>query len=242
MCTVSWIHKAQGYELFCNRDERLTRKAALPPQLLDISGTRAIAPRDGDFGGSWISVNEFGLSLCLLNLYEAPRRQGPFTSRGILLMALADCRSRQQVITRTAEARLRQFQPFTLLALAVGEPALIVRWNGSERLIDRDGDQQMPLTSSSFDSSNVMATRRRCFDELAASAGAINPTLLSGFHHSHQPSRSAYSACMHRTDAETVSFSRITVEADSIEFHYYPQAPCCDGAAQIVELNKKAGT
>jgi hypothetical protein len=68
----------------------------------------------------------------------------------------------------------------------------------------------------------------------------MNPALLSDFHRSHRPSRSAYSACMHRTDAETISFSRITVEADSIEFHYYPHAPCCDGAAQIVELNKKS--
>ena len=33
MCTVSWIHDKDGYQLLCNRDEKLTRKPALEPRL-----------------------------------------------------------------------------------------------------------------------------------------------------------------------------------------------------------------
>lgn len=228
MCTVSWIHSRDGYELFCNRDELLTRKAALPPQVVDIRGMKAIAPCDGDFGGSWISVNEVGLSLCLLNLYEASRRQEEFTSRGLLLMELADCSSREDVIGRIRKKRLGHFQPFTLLALAAAEPALIVQWNGRECLIERNGDEQMPLTSSSFNTAGVIASRKRQFGELAASANMLDANVLLDFHRSHKPSFGAYSTCMHRTDAATVSFSQINVTGDSITFRYHPKSPCSE--------------
>jgi hypothetical protein len=241
MCTATWIRTQDGYELFCNRDESLTRKSALPPQVLNLGDTQAIAPRDGDFGGSWISVNEFGLSLCLLNLYSVPRLSGEFTSRGLLLMELAGSHSPEQVIARMAEKRLQQFQPFTLLALAVGQlavPAVIFQWNGSERLIDRDGDRQMPLTSSSFDSANVIESRKRCFDNRAAAAGGIDADLLFDFHRSHDPLPSAYSTCMHRADAQTVSFSQIKVGSNSIEFRYHPHSPCRTGEAEIKTLQR----
>jgi hypothetical protein len=50
--------------------------------------------------------------------------------------------------------------------------------------------------------------------------------MLLEFHRSHVPARSAYSACMHRPDAETVSFSRIYVRGRETEFLYSPAAPC----------------
>src|SRR6185312_11981515 len=70
MCTVSWIHAREGYQLLCNRDERHTRRPAQAPTVRQNGGVRFIAPIDGEEGGSWIGVNEFGLTLCLLNRYD----------------------------------------------------------------------------------------------------------------------------------------------------------------------------
>jgi hypothetical protein len=67
MCTVSWIHQGSGYQLLCNRDEKRTRRPASAPQLLTRNNVRFVAPIDGDSGGTWVAVNEFGLSLVLLN-------------------------------------------------------------------------------------------------------------------------------------------------------------------------------
>ncbi len=67
MCTVSWIHTPRGYELFCNRDEAITRESAFAPGAIDRNGVRVLAPLDGRHGGTWIAVNEFGLALCLTN-------------------------------------------------------------------------------------------------------------------------------------------------------------------------------
>ncbi|MGE0883986.1 MAG: NRDE family protein [Blastocatellales bacterium] len=227
MCTVSWIHGANGYELFCNRDELLTRKPASPPRTLKVGGVQIIAPRDGDFGGSWISANEFGLSLSLLNLYNSGVRQaGSFISRGLLLMSLSESRSQDQLIERIAVKRMNQFQPFTLLAMEPGKAALIVTWDGNQCLTARCDEMNDPLTSSSFDSARVIEVRKENFRRLANSSGTIDSRILQAFHSSHEPAAGAYSTCMHREDAATVSLSHIKVDPDSIEFQYFPCSPC----------------
>lgn len=239
MCTVTWLRTRDGYELFCNRDELLTRKPALPPQVMTIADVQAIAPRDGDFGGSWISVNEFGLSLCLLNLHTAEHRCGKFISRGLLLMELAGGHSTEKVMAQISKNQLQQFRPFTLLALAVDQSAMIAQWNGSDLLIDRDGDGQMPLTSSSFDSARVIESRKQCFENRAIAKASVSSDQLFDFHRSHDPESGAYSACMHRSDAATVSFSQIKVDSNSIQFRYYPHSPCLSGRAEIKTLQRK---
>src|SRR6516165_698509 len=91
MCTVSWVHQRGGYHLLCNRDEKLTRGTAFAPALIERGGVRFIAPIDADFGGTWLAVNEFGISLCLLNgdAGTAPSGATPRRSRGLLLRELA---------------------------------------------------------------------------------------------------------------------------------------------------------
>src|SRR5687768_12141538 len=99
MCTVSWSHQDDGYHLLCNRDERHTRKPARPPRVHERSDVRFIAPIDGDHGGSWIGVNQFGLSLCLLNRYQDGEQSatGSNKSRGLLLAGLMYSPSRAEV-------------------------------------------------------------------------------------------------------------------------------------------------
>lgn len=77
MCTITWLTRDNGYELFFNRDELRSRQRAAPPQLHQDSKIRYLAPIDSDAGGTWISANQFGLSLCLLNNYGAAAPQLP---------------------------------------------------------------------------------------------------------------------------------------------------------------------
>jgi hypothetical protein len=232
MCTVSWLHEGSGYQLFCNRDERHTRGRAVPPQLHQRAGVNFIAPVDGDHGGSWIGVNEFGLSLCLLNRYqdEAAKPLQTPVSRGLLLTALMDSDSPVQLSRRTRQTELTRFQPFTLLALAPEMPSLLLHWTGRELLTDSNAEAQMPLTSSSCDTARVIECRQRQFAALTQQAGKITADLLLNFHHSHEPERGPFSVCMHRADAATVSFSRIRIADGAIQFDYLSAAPCTPGA------------
>src|SRR6266849_6073651 len=113
MCTVSWIHEDGGYQLFCNRDEKLTRQPASDPQVLYHDGVRFLAPIDADSGGTWLATNEFAVTVCLLNGAQrsigipacAPFRLSNkdkkgclcYRSRGVIVLELATAKSIEEV-------------------------------------------------------------------------------------------------------------------------------------------------
>lgn len=243
MCTVSWLRQAKGYVLLCNRDERHTRKPASGPRVSTVRGVSFVAPVDGDHGGSWIVANQFGLTLCLLNRYGGdgkPDQNRAYISRGLLLTDLFDCSRSQDVIDQMKQRELDRFQPFTMLALAVDEPAILIDWTGLECAIQPDADARMPLTSSSLKDSNVLSLRRKLFAEMASKRGNLDTELLHQFHRSHLPERGPASVCMHRDDAATVSLSIVTVSPGSVEFLYHPKSPCREAPAKSVLIERSA--
>jgi hypothetical protein len=230
MCTVSWIFQSGGYRLYCNRDEKHTRQVALPPAVREKEGVRFVAPLDGDYGGTWIGVNQYGLSLCLLNRYqdEAGFSSGAaeYLSRGFLPAEFMDCPTRWQTRNRIERLDLRRYRPFTIVVLEPEPPPLLIHWTGRGLLFESNGETAIPLVSSSYDPEGVRRSRRRHFEGLLKESGKVDGRLLERFHRSHFPTASAYSTCMHRDDARTVSFSKINVTGDDIEFTYHADSPC----------------
>ncbi len=82
------------------------------------------------------------------------------------------------------------------------------------------------MTSSSFATNEVIASRKENFAELARLHTKIDDISHTNFHRSHMPERGAYSVCMHRDDAETLSFTHIHVTHADAKLRYYPAAPC----------------
>jgi hypothetical protein len=178
--------------------------------------------------------------LCLLNHYSDRRtkREDWHVSRGLLLKDLMDSLSRSEVIQRVDEMELDRFQPFTLLVLPADEPAMSIRWTGSECAVDFRADARMPLTSSSLKDPNVVALRQKLFAEMLSQRGALDIELLHQFHLSHWPERGRYSVCMHRDDAATVSLSVVTVNRDTIRISYQPGSPCLGAKPEEVLLKR----
>jgi hypothetical protein len=230
MCTVSWIRTSVGYQLFCNRDELRTRLPGVAPRLQQRHGVHYIAPLDGNHGGSWIAVNEYGMAFCLLNRYrstEPPGRgENPYRSRGLLLLDLVGCRCLAEVWKKIRSLQLREYPPFALVVLGYQLPAMLMDWCGRYLRLDDNADQAVPLVSSSFDQEGAQTSRKMLFAQLAAKRGLADSKLLHTFHTSHLPLKGPYSPCMHRSDASTVSFSRISVSDGRVEFSYLPGAPC----------------
>lgn len=226
MCTVSWLRHTDGFELFCNRDESRTRAAAKAPAIRELNGVRYAAPTDGEHGGSWVGANEFGLALCLLNRYEdgAGDDARDYTSRGWLLASMLDCSAPEQLGERLARAALSRFRPFTLLVLAPERTASLFHWTGDRLFAEADCEAAMPLTSSSYSTSSVVAVRKRLFRRLASKG--LTSDALETFHRSHEPFAGPYSVCMHRPEASTVSLTRVRVGAERVEFRYQPGPPC----------------
>jgi hypothetical protein len=226
MCTVSWLPGVGGYTLFFNRDERLTRASSLPPSLREGDGVRFVAPLDGESGGTWIAVNEFGVTVSLLNRYGDPTAPPPAhpVSRGRLVLVLAAAADQAELEARLSRVDLSAFQPFTLVAAAAGCSAWLAAWNGRALHLMRHSAPGLILTSSAFDEPAVAASRRLVFAQ--GLAAGITAERLAALHRSHLPAPGPFSICMHRGDAETQSLSRITVTEREVRFAHVPDAPC----------------
>lgn len=233
MCTLSWIAGRGGYQVFFSRDELRSRRPAEPPRVEVVDGTRFLAPRDGEAGGTWIFVNEHGVAACLLNLFHDhpfPPGREPI-SRGRLVLGLAAAPS-VAAARRIVEATdLSRYQPFTLALFGVGETPIALRSEGAAPVPVALGDDALPLTSSGHDAEGVARSRRGTLARCAALQGGITPEALDSFHRSHHPDRGPYSPCMHRAEAATVSLTAISADRQSVSLSYQPGAPCEGHAA-----------
>jgi len=232
MCTVSWAQTREGYGLLFNRDELKTRELALGPQEHVCNGVRYLAPTDGRHGGTWILVNEYGLTLCLLNHY--PRR---FTgadlkrpSRGNLVVGCAGSPGGMEVVRSLECLALEEYPPFHLVAVSRTEAHLLT-WDGDRMAHRETGEWSAPLTSSSFETDRVVSYRTEIYRRLVGH----NPRMetLETFHRQHEPSRAAYSVLMFRPDACTHSLTRVEVNARRATLRYEPLG-WIDAKAKVV--------
>jgi hypothetical protein len=216
-----------GYLLLSNRDERRSRQPALGPRIHETNGVKYVAPIDGDYGGSWIGVNEHGMSLCLLNRFGDAQidESREYISRGLLLIELLDCLGIDQLTDRVKAFNLSRFRPFNLLAIPPGANSVLMEWNGQEYSVNLNAEHLMPLSSTSLIEPNIAVERRRQFEALAI-ARNFDGAALDLYHRSHLPTRGAYSVCMHREGASTVSLSKILVTTDEVLFKYESGPPC----------------
>ena len=232
MCTLTWKPLADGYALFFNRDERRDRPDAHPPVPHKRNGLRCIAPIDPRGGGSWLLVNEFGLSLALLNHY--PRAHAPMPvarkSRGELVLAAAD-RASPEDAARWLRARpLRAYPPFRLVA-ADAECAIVLIWNGirlTRRRLPRGGAM---LTSSSWRPLTTARHRHARLRQWLGSVGDADLTEIAAFHRLRDADDPARGVLMVRADARTHSIALIRVTAGEVIFDY--QVPREDDSAGV---------
>jgi len=239
VCTLTWIRRGTGYDLFFNRDEMRTRKVALAPRIHERAARHWIAPIDPEGGGTWIGVNEFGVGVALLNGYRRSDDVArTWVSRGVLVDSLLDALSPREIEVRLRKRDLSRFRSFSLVAIEPLSPALLATWDGAELALDRRDAGVPPICSSSLDPTGATHFRRELFQEMRVRHGAVDTQLLERFHSSHEPVRGPLSPCMHRDDAQTHSFTRIRVDARKVELHYSPGAPCQRLPAEVVELER----
>ncbi|MDW6004754.1 NRDE family protein [Vibrio mangrovi] len=238
MCSVSWFLTPDGYQLFFNRDEQKSRALAHSPRQFEIDGVSVLMPIDPVGQGSWISLNEYGVSLCLLNNYQGKEPSGPLTSRGQLVRMLSGAVSAKQVTEWFQQILPQQFAPFTLLAFDTqvcsgGKDVTACEWDGEKVRIY---PTRCPLFSSGIDLKGVQAYRHSAYHQHLE----FTPTFQNAldFHRNHAPDSGHLSVCMHREDAHTVSFTHISVSNTHKEMVYIPGSPCCELSEQSLTTHR----
>ncbi|GIC75472.1 NRDE family protein [Moritella sp. F3] len=135
MCTVSWLLANDGYQVFFNRDEQKGRALAHAPKYFNDRGVKYLMPVDPVGGGSWIAMNQAGLSICLLNYYQQKPPGKELISRGLLVKSLVSNTSLTKIRSALNKLPLQRYAAFTLLVFPshlttkTGD-VYAVRWDG----------------------------------------------------------------------------------------------------------------
>jgi hypothetical protein len=244
VCTATWIATQDGYEVLFNRDELRTRKPALPPAVRQREGMRFLSPEDGDAGGTWIGANELGLSIGLANgpVGAGGRGSGAreFRSRGLLVLDLLAAADLAEVERRLRSVDPSIHRPFALFAIQPGREAELWRSDGGSIARLPDGGGGAILLTSSRDDERARKERGALLDRMKAANAGLDPELLARFHRSHEPDRGAFSPCMHREDASTVSLTLIRVGALEVGMEYRDGPPCESTGSSSVRLPRRA--
>lgn len=151
MCTVSWLLANDGYQVFFNRDEQKGRAIAHSPKYFYDGGVKYLMPVDPVGGGSWIAMNQSGLSVCLLNYYQSKPAGKELISRGLLIKSLASFTCVAKIRYELNSLPLERYAAFTLLVFpshltARAGAVYAVRWDG-ETLTQLSAES--PMVSSS---------------------------------------------------------------------------------------------
>ncbi|NKB23841.1 MAG: hypothetical protein GKR87_05580 [Kiritimatiellae bacterium] len=149
-----------------------------------------------------------------------------------------DSPSQEYAYDKIDSLELNCYQPFILLLLALDKPAQSCTWDRLKLTVEHLTNQDLPISTSSYDKVSVLKQRQACFSDYLSKL-PVNRETLVNFHKNHEPKRGPSSICMHRDDAETVSFSHIIVEKDSIHFYYTPTAPCQSSTPIVQTLRSK---
>ena len=225
MCTLSWCYTGSTLQVLFNRDERYDRPIAEPPSEWARNNARVISPRDPSGGGSWISANDSGLVLCLLNHYGADIVSGRSKgrSRGLLVMDLAPSETIESLSARLSRTMLAVYEPFMLAAFQ-DQHVVLWTWNGVD--LERDDRPICPVSTSSLMPVLVPAMRRAYFRLSRSLNGQSDPAGTDlALHGAGRPWPGPFSIAMERRDRGTVSLTRVQVGADSVAMDYWPGNP-----------------
>lgn len=240
MCTVSVVplasghggrsaggRAAGGYRLVCNRDESRRRPEALPPRRLWTGPRRALMPIDPQGGGTWIGVNDMGVTLSLLNGNPRPGSIPPKgrRSRGLIIPRLLEENSARAAIVRSTLMPLGDFAPFRLVIID-RETIAELRWSGRTlhaRCADWSGKPAV-FSSSGLGDRLVTAPRGALFRRLMAEGGDARRA-QDRFHRHAWPARPHLSVVMSRPEARTVSRTAVEVSRGAARMTYEALPP-----------------
>jgi Transport and Golgi organisation 2 len=235
MCTVTVVPHETGVRVMCNRDERRSRPAALPPQVHDLGGRLAAFPVDPRGGGSWVGVNDAGIIVTLLNVSGSSRRspEEPRQSRGLIVREMLRCGSLSHVLETVASLDVGLFDLFRLV-VAQGSTVVDATTDGVRSVTPRQIRLDTPLifTSSSLGDSLVEAPRQQLFQRMVVEAPSGWLRGQRRFHRHQWPSRPEISVRMERHDALTVS--RTVVEVTRARRTLFYEAPVTGGSSREV--------
>jgi hypothetical protein len=225
MCSVSFLPRDDGFALAMNRDELRSRASALPPERLWRGKLSVLCPRESG-GGTWIGVNSAGMAFSLINWHSQPdcECRDP-VSRGEVVRALLSAPDCKAAALFLKELPLGRMNPFRLIMVSLPQTALSeVRSHSGALEFHSLPWRRHHWFSSGLDEAEASRVRRRTCARIPGDS--LDLPVLRKLHRSHAPKKGAFSLCMHRDDARTVSYTEINASGSMASMYYIAGPPC----------------
>lgn len=231
MCTVSFLARQRGYRLAMNRDELRTRPAGLPPKLIAVGQRQVVCPAEPG-GGTWIALNDAGVTFALINWYAIKANADPQAiTRGCVVRAVCAQTLPTGAAAVLERLALQQIKPFRLLGVFPTAQALWEwRWDTKSLSAVPHPWETTIWISSGFDEPGAQRARKQVFDAARRQKSVGTLDWLRRLHRSHRPERGPYSICMHRPEAATVSYTEVSVGVGRGRMSYQAEAPCAQAS------------
>lgn len=223
MCVLTYIPtENDGFILTSNRDEAVSREAAVPPRKYNINGQNVFFPKDPKGGGTWIASSG-SLTLCLLNggiekhISKPPYRH----SRGKVILDFYGYSNLNDFVSRYT---FEGIEPFTLVIIETVLGYLTVhelRWDGLKPT-KTQLDAQKPYIWSSVTlySSEIIKKREEWFSDFLAELP--NRDNILDFHHFGGDDDIRNKIKMNRDDKlKTISITQFVINQSEFVMSYH---------------------
>lgn len=221
MCTVSFVPQKNRFFLTSNRDEKLTRKAAMHPAFYKMKTGRIAFPKDGHAGGTWIAIHENGNAIVFLNGAEVKHEKQPAyrRSRGLVLLDIID--SDDPIVTFEG-IDLFNIEPFT--AIIWSDRSLYqCRWDGHLRkVVEMDTNISHIWASCTLYTNEVILKRKEWFRDFLSKNPFIEQQSVVDFHLYTGEGDEHNDLRINRNGIDvTVSVTSIVIEHDQVSMKYH---------------------
>lgn len=243
MCTFILAWRAFGAAptvVAANRDEATGRPASAPA--VREWGTRVLAPRDEEAGGTWLGVNEDGVLVGITNRWtDAALPAG--RSRGLLVRDALGRPSARSAAALVADAVERESYRGFNLVIADADDAVLLEWDGTlartgfepgvHVVVNVGADDRFEIpTERAAHAKRQAASARRARRELSpheSESAAAWRERAAAVLRDHE-----YGFCVHGDGYGTRSSSLITVDrAGAVAYAFADGRPCRNDYREI---------
>lgn len=220
MCTVSFVCSNDKIIITSNRDEKIVRPSAIPPQNYILKGKNIIYPKDPKAGGTWYAVDEKGTVLVLLNgADEKHEVQLPYRkSRGQIVLEMISDASPKEF---WKQIDLDNIEPFTLI-LFQEEELFQLRWNGVEKTImNLDIHENYVWSSSTLYSHEIREKRAKWFYAFLEDHQEIDQGKMLDFHRNTETDNNEHGLVINRNnELKTLSITQSVIGKNEASMYH----------------------
>ncbi|HLO73321.1 MAG TPA: NRDE family protein [Flavobacterium sp.] len=219
MCTVTFIPTTNGYIITSNRDEKIARKKAIPPQSYEINGKQIFFPKDQKAGGTWIAHTKNKI-VVLLNGAEEKHIKKPSykKSRGLIVIEIISSNNSLE-LWKTID--LTNIEPFTIVFFE-NNKLLQLQWNEIEKRQEELAISEHHIWSSStLYSKEIRIERAKWFANFMLKNTNPTTTDILNFHLFTESENEEFGLQINRNNLlKTISITQCFISENKIQMSY----------------------